>query len=60
MMYADFQSILKPVDEHYEGKINTVKAERKGKAAYTAKINTHVQSRWCVHRTFAYRDILIH
>ena len=34
MMYADFESILKPVDEVYKGKINIMKAERKGKALY--------------------------
>ena len=35
MLYADFQSILKSVDERYRDKINTMKAERKGKAPYT-------------------------
>ena len=44
MMYADFKSILKPVDEWYRDKINTMKAGRKGKASYTEKINTHVPS----------------
>ena len=34
-----------------------MKAERKGKAAYTEKINTHVPSGWYVHSTFAYRDV---
>ena len=42
MLYADFESILKPVDEQYRGRMNTLKAERKGKASYTEKINTHV------------------
>ena len=40
MLYADFESILKPVDERYREKMNTVKAERKFKAPYTEKINT--------------------
>ena len=57
MLYADFESILKPVDERYRDKMNKRKAERKGKAPYTEKINTHVPSGWCVHSTFAYGDV---
>ena len=57
MLYADFQSILKPIDERYRDKMNTMKAERKGKVLYTEKINTHVPSGWCVHSTFAYGDV---
>ena len=57
MMYADFESILKPVYERCRDKINTMKTEIKGKAAYTEKINTHVPSGWCVHSTFAYGDV---
>ena len=34
-----------------------MKAERKGKAPYTEKINTHVLSGWCVYSTFAYGDV---
>ena len=34
-----------------------MKTERKGKASYTEKINTHVPSGWCVHSTFAYGDV---
>ena len=56
MLYADFESILKPVDERYKDRMNTMKTERKGKASYTEKINTHVPSGWCVHSTFAYGD----
>ena len=55
MLYADFES--KPVDERCRDKMNTMKTERKGKAPYTEKINTHVPSGWCVHSTFAYRDV---
>ena len=44
MLYADFESILQPVNEQYRDKINAMKAERKGKAPYTEKINTHVPS----------------
>ena len=57
MLYADFESILKPVDEQYRGRMNTMKTERKGKAPYTEKINTHVPSRSCVHSAFAYGDV---
>ena len=57
MMYAHFESILKPVNERYKEMMNTMKTERKGKAPYTEKINTHVPSGWYVHSTFAYRDV---
>ena len=43
MMYADFESILKPVDERYKEKMNTMKAGRKGKAPYTEKIDMYRQ-----------------
>ena len=55
MLYADFESILKPVDERYRDKMNQMKAERKG--SYTDKINTHVPSGWCVHSKFAYGEV---
>ena len=57
MVLADFRSILKQVDEQYRGKMNTMNTERKSNAPYTEKINTHVQSGWCVHSTFAYGDV---
>ena len=44
ILYADFESILKPVDERYKEKMNRMKARRKDKASYTEKINTHVPS----------------
>ena len=56
-LYADFESILKPVDERYKDKMNTMKVERKGKAPDMEKINTYIQSGWCVHSTFAYGDV---
>ena len=34
-----------------------MKAEKKDKAPYTGKINSYVPSGWCVHSTFAYRDV---
>ena len=57
MLYADFESILKPVDEPYRNRMNTMKTEKKGKASFTEKINTHVPSGWCVHSTFAHGDV---
>ena len=57
MLYADFGSIFKPVDGRYKDKMNTMKAERKGKAPYTEKINTHIPSGWCVHSTIPYGDV---
>ena len=60
MLYADFESILKPVDERYRDSTNTMKTEKKGKAPYTEKINTHVPSGWCVHSTLAYGDVPDH
>ena len=44
MLYADFESILKPVDGRYREKMNTIKVKRKGKVSYTGKINIHVPS----------------
>ena len=43
MLYAGFESILKPVDERYRDKMNRMKVGRKVKASYTENINTHVQ-----------------
>ena len=57
MIYADFESILKPVDERYRDKMNRMKAGKKGKVPYTEKINIHVLSGWCAHRTLAYGDV---
>ena len=37
ILYEDFESIAKPVDEWYREKMNRMKAERKGKAPYTKK-----------------------
>ena len=50
MLYADFESILKPLDTQYREKVNKRKTERKGKILYTEKINTHVPS-GCVYTT---------
>ena len=34
MLYADFESILKPVDERYRDNMNRIKTERKVKSPY--------------------------
>ena len=57
MLYADL-SLLKPVDERYRNRMNTMKTERKGKLSYTEKINTHVLLGWCAHSTFDYGVVL--
>ena len=57
MVYADFENILEPVYDRSRDRMNTMKTERKGKASYTEKINTHVPSGWWVHSTFAYGDV---
>ena len=44
MLYANFESIVKLVNERYRDKMNTMKAERIGKASYREKVNTHVPS----------------
>ena len=44
MLYADFESILKPVDD-------------KRKASQTEKVNVHIPSGWCVLSKFAYGDV---
>ena len=57
MLCADFGSILKPVDERYRDRMDTMRTDRKVKASYTEKIYRHVPSGWCVHTTFAYADV---
>ena len=37
ILYVDFVSIAKSVDEWYREKMNRMKADRKGKASYTKK-----------------------
>ena len=56
MLYADFESILKPVEERYRDKMNQMKSKRQGRS-YTEKVNTHVPSGWCVHSKFAYGEV---
>ena len=57
MLYADFESILKPVEERYKDEMSRMKAERGVEASYTEKLNTHIPSGWCVYSKFAYGDV---
>ena len=56
IMYADFESILKPMEERYKDKMNQLKSRRQGES-YTERINQHVPSGWCVYSKFAYGDV---
>ena len=56
--FPEFKSILKPADKQYRDKMIQMKPEQKGKAPYTEKLNTCVQSGWCLHNMFAYEDVL--
>ena len=47
IMYADFESILEPMD-HGSSDPNH---------PYTNKVNQHMASRWCIYSKFAYRDV---
>ena len=47
MLYADFENILKPMDKRYKVKMNSMKADRKGKQSFT----------WCVYSKFAYGEV---
>ena len=57
MLYADFESILKPMNERHKAKMSCMKAERKGKTSFMDKVNTDMPSGWCVYSKFAYGDI---
>ena len=56
---AEFESILKPVDEQHREKMNKMKTERKGKKPYTEKKNPLVPLGWFAYRTFAYRRLFV-
>ena len=58
MLQADFQSILKPLDEQCREKIKQMKAKPKGKLPHREKINLNLPSGWCLQRTFAHGDVL--
>ena len=55
-MYANFENILKPMDERYKDRMNQLKAKRTG-GSYTECINGHTPSGWCVYSKFAYGEI---
>ena len=46
MLYADFESIIRPVDEQYRQKMDQIKADEKGKTSYTK--HKHACSVWMV------------
>ena len=54
MLYADFESILKPVYERYRDKMNTMRAKGKRQGIICRK-DKHIG--WCVHSTFACGDV---
>ena len=47
MMYADFETILEPIQGPSPDSINS----------YTTKVNQHIPFGWCVYSKFAYCDI---
>ena len=47
-MYADFESILEPMDPVEPGSPSQ---------PYTNEVNQHIPSGWCVYRKFAYGDV---
>ena len=47
-MYADFESILEPMDPVEPGSPNQ---------PYTNEVNQHTPSGWCVYSKFAYGDV---
>jgi len=51
ILYADFESILKPVEKETRGR------KHQKEQSYTEKINTYVPSGWCVLSKFAYGDV---
>ena len=44
MLFADFESIFKPVYKQYSETLNQIKTEKEGRTLYTEKINTNVPS----------------
>lgn len=57
MLYAEFESILKLVNEQYREKMNKMNTERRGKKPNTEQINPLVPSGWFARRTFANGDV---
>ena len=50
IMYADFESILEPMDPVEPGSPNP-------NQPYTNEVNQHTPSGWCVYGKFAYGDV---
>ena len=50
IMYADFESILEPMDPVEPGPPNP-------NQPYTNEVNQHTPSGWCVYSKFTYRDV---
>ena len=50
IMYADFESILEPMDPVEPGSPNPSQP-------YTNEVNQHMPSGWCVYSKFAYGDV---
>ena len=50
LMYADFESILEPMDTQGSGSPNP-------NQPYTNEVNQHTPSGWCVYSKFAYGDV---
>ena len=53
MLYADFESILKPANEQYGEKMNQMKTGRKCKSPYAKKSKANKPTRCSVKSTFA-------
>ena len=51
IMYADFESILEPMDPVEPGSPNPSQP-------YTNEVNQHTPSGWCVYSKFAYREVV--
>ena len=51
IMYADFESILEPMDPQGSGSPNPSQP-------YTNEVNQHMPSGWCIYSKFAYREVV--
>ena len=58
MLIADFESMVKLVDETYRDKMNQMKAERKDNLPDKEKINMRVPPWWRIHSMFAYGNVI--
>ena len=51
IMYADFESILEPMDHVEPGSLNP-------NQPYTNEVNQHTPSGWCIYSKFAYGEVV--